>query len=263
VRKAFTLIELLVVIAIIAILAAILFPVFAQAKMAAKQTSSLSEVKQIMLAHMMYNNDNDDVQVPFIWYNRGDGVYLTWMEFIYPYTKNAAIFTNTAQSLAATTFSTGCSSTANPKVMSHYTMPMWVPYNYWTWWGVAMFCGFPVDANPASGCASGGQQACAGMTHVAEPASVAAVIPGYFIDYDRPAPAAESNTIFGSACTTGFDPTKAATSNVQVFHNGANYGMADGHAKWFATTNMNGNGSRPHLYAGGTYPSSPYMIIEE
>jgi prepilin-type N-terminal cleavage/methylation domain-containing protein/prepilin-type processing-associated H-X9-DG protein len=56
----FTLIELLVVIAIIAILAAILFPVFAQAKMAAKRTAALSNTKQIQLASAMYLNDNED-----------------------------------------------------------------------------------------------------------------------------------------------------------------------------------------------------------
>ncbi|RYG20667.1 prepilin-type N-terminal cleavage/methylation domain-containing protein, partial [bacterium] len=60
-NRAFTLIELLVVIAIIAILAAILFPVFAQAKVAAKKTADLSSVKQITLATMMYSNDVDDV----------------------------------------------------------------------------------------------------------------------------------------------------------------------------------------------------------
>jgi len=59
-RKAFTLIELLVVIAIIAILAAILFPVFAQAKLAAKKTVALANAKQIALAQQMYMNDNDD-----------------------------------------------------------------------------------------------------------------------------------------------------------------------------------------------------------
>ncbi len=60
-RKAFTLIELLVVIAIIAILAAILFPVFAQAKVAAKKTASLSGVKQLNLGAIMYAGDFDDL----------------------------------------------------------------------------------------------------------------------------------------------------------------------------------------------------------
>jgi len=57
----FTLIELLVVIAIIAILAAILFPVFAQAKEAAKKTNCVSDTKQTGLALMMYATDYDDV----------------------------------------------------------------------------------------------------------------------------------------------------------------------------------------------------------
>jgi len=60
-RRAFTLIELLVVIAIIAILAAILFPVFAQAKEAAKKTHCVSNTKQTGLASMMYAADWDDV----------------------------------------------------------------------------------------------------------------------------------------------------------------------------------------------------------
>lgn len=60
-KSAFTLIELLVVIAIIAILAAILFPVFAQAKEAAKKTAGLSNLKQNAVAVLMYNADNDGV----------------------------------------------------------------------------------------------------------------------------------------------------------------------------------------------------------
>jgi len=58
-KKGFTLIELLVVIAIIAILAAILFPVFAQAREKARQASSMSNVKQITLATIMYMSDYD------------------------------------------------------------------------------------------------------------------------------------------------------------------------------------------------------------
>ncbi len=61
--KAFTLIELLVVIAIIAILAAILFPVFAQAKLAAKKTVALSNAKELATANMIYMGDFDDALV--------------------------------------------------------------------------------------------------------------------------------------------------------------------------------------------------------
>ena len=66
IRKGFTLIELLVVIAIIAILAAILFPVFAQAKEAAKRTADLSNARQIGVATKLYLGDNDDT-MPIFW----------------------------------------------------------------------------------------------------------------------------------------------------------------------------------------------------
>ena len=59
-KQAFTLIELLVVIAIVAILAAILFPVFSQAKEAAKSTACLSNMNQIGIGLVMYETDNDD-----------------------------------------------------------------------------------------------------------------------------------------------------------------------------------------------------------
>jgi prepilin-type N-terminal cleavage/methylation domain-containing protein/prepilin-type processing-associated H-X9-DG protein len=84
-RKAFTLIELLVVIAIIAILAAILFPVFAQAKLAAKKTSSLSNVKQLSTAYQMYLNDNDDITVSI------PGNVGEWWVPIFPYFKSIGL----------------------------------------------------------------------------------------------------------------------------------------------------------------------------
>jgi prepilin-type N-terminal cleavage/methylation domain-containing protein len=93
--KAFTLIELLVVIAIIAILAAILFPVFAQAKDAAKTTVALSNVKQTALGIIMYTGDNDDM-FPLDWDSHditGTG-YWTWQTRIYPYVKSFAVMLN-------------------------------------------------------------------------------------------------------------------------------------------------------------------------
>jgi prepilin-type N-terminal cleavage/methylation domain-containing protein/prepilin-type processing-associated H-X9-DG protein len=63
-NRGFTLIELLVVIAIIAILAAILFPVFAKAREKARQTSCLSNLKQLGVATLMYAQDYDEKWMP-------------------------------------------------------------------------------------------------------------------------------------------------------------------------------------------------------
>lgn len=88
--RAFTLIELLVVIAIIAILAAILFPVFAQAKQAAKKTTCLSNVKQIGLGVQMYNADFDDM-FPLAGQNQGEPVgWIPWHFIVNPYVKGGA-----------------------------------------------------------------------------------------------------------------------------------------------------------------------------
>lgn len=87
-RKGFTLIELLVVIAIIAILAAILFPVFAKAREKARQSSCLSNVKQIALALLQYSQDFDE-RLPMLYTlppNSADRVGL--IQVTQPYTKS-------------------------------------------------------------------------------------------------------------------------------------------------------------------------------
>jgi len=90
----FTLIELLVVIAIIAILAAILFPVFAQARAAARKTACLSNMKQIGTATMMYVQDYDEAfylcRTPNV-YDPGGPYGSTWRYNIQPYIKNTKI----------------------------------------------------------------------------------------------------------------------------------------------------------------------------
>jgi prepilin-type N-terminal cleavage/methylation domain-containing protein/prepilin-type processing-associated H-X9-DG protein len=99
-NRAFTLIELLVVIAIIAILAAILFPVFAKAREAARATSCRSNMKQMGTGLYMYVQDYDemyperDCQSPINGAPAcgGGNAYYTWRQAIQPYIKNTNVF---------------------------------------------------------------------------------------------------------------------------------------------------------------------------
>jgi prepilin-type N-terminal cleavage/methylation domain-containing protein/prepilin-type processing-associated H-X9-DG protein len=109
-RRGFTLIELLVVIAIIAILAAILFPVFAKAREKARQTSCLSNLKQLGLGMLQYIQDYDEMfprvdgagmdgataqnstYGSFKWYGGTYGYARGWGYVIYPYVKNSQIY---------------------------------------------------------------------------------------------------------------------------------------------------------------------------
>ena len=132
-KKAFTLIELLVVIAIIAILAAILFPVFAQAKAAAKKTVALSNVKQVSTGMFLYLGDNDDTyprqsscvqnsslnpKFQAASYNGGalqgcsGGLFYnqvnqyTWQKYLMPYVKSEPLFEHPMRAKDATQWDT-------------------------------------------------------------------------------------------------------------------------------------------------------------
>lgn len=122
-KRAFTLIELLVVIAIVTILAAVLFPVFARAKVSAKKTTGISHQKQIGIGFILYAGDSDDIYprqddcvpgsslnpalrnnpgpgdgcttAPF--YNRTN--HYSFQKWIMPYVKSAALFLHPGRSL--------------------------------------------------------------------------------------------------------------------------------------------------------------------
>jgi len=139
-RPGFTLIELLVVIAIIAILAAILFPVFAQAREAARKASCSSNLRQIGTAFQLYTQDYDDA-LP----DRRDlktslpGGYLPWSGWppsdprggwasivLQPYTKNGAIWS--CPSLIGTAVGQA------PQVLqATSSAPDAIPTRYWLW----------------------------------------------------------------------------------------------------------------------------------
>jgi prepilin-type N-terminal cleavage/methylation domain-containing protein/prepilin-type processing-associated H-X9-DG protein len=94
-KRGFTLIELLVVIAIIAILAAILFPVFAKAREKARQSSCLSNTKQISIAILSYAQDYDE-RLPGSYIYEGaagdTNVLMSFGALCLPYIKNSQIF---------------------------------------------------------------------------------------------------------------------------------------------------------------------------
>jgi prepilin-type N-terminal cleavage/methylation domain-containing protein/prepilin-type processing-associated H-X9-DG protein len=138
-RRGFTLIELLVVIAIIAILAAILFPVFARAREAARATSCKSNLKQIGNAVLMYTQDYDEVlpfqanwgaQTPRFPTNGQDLVntdnYGVVGDLVYPYVKNRGVF--------------GCPSTNKPTTGTNWRFE----HDYG--WNTAIFRGAALNA---------------------------------------------------------------------------------------------------------------------
>ncbi|MGC4045068.1 MAG: prepilin-type N-terminal cleavage/methylation domain-containing protein [Armatimonas sp.] len=175
---AFTLIELLVVIAIIAILAAILFPVFAQAREKARETTALSNLRQISSALLMYTADYEE-HLPSRWplwngyhefYWRVDGGDLP--SLLKPYVKNSAVWFSpedrlakqAAASAAPTSFSINAELapgwslskidrpaeaiylTDRTDLDALATGPNQEPPDVYFWW---KFCNPPLDKGPA------------------------------------------------------------------------------------------------------------------
>jgi len=245
-NRAFTLIELLVVIAIIAILAAILFPVFAQAKEAAKKTACLSQTKQQNLAQIMYSGDYDDVFVM----NENQGTDpngysgLNWTFAIYPYMKSWPMWRDADDS-------------SNP-------YGVWTPGSAYYWnenwqrWGVAYGMNVEYLNNAGGNCANFNDTVGFGppipQTAVATPAStifssdkkiIGEDSVGWYTDTDILSPAGLtapdactwSNGGWGSGSygdTINYAaPNNTWTGNVSIRHTkGSNTTFVDGHAKY-------------------------------
>ena len=199
-RRGFTLIELLVVIAIIAILAAILFPVFAKAREKARQTSCLSNLKQLGTSVMMYVQDYDEMypldlstfgpsQIPGTWPNR-----------VMPYVKNTQLFKCPSDGRAPYADFAGCRT-----ILESYC---WNAF-----FGRETNCGYTA--------------ATLSLGAVIAP-SQCAMLWDDSGDWDVAAYGGKFNTIDSADCAQSFDGAVLAGR-----HNGGdNFMFADGHAKW-------------------------------
>ena len=222
--SAFTLIELLVVIAIIAILAAILFPVFAQAREKARQTSCLSNIKQIGLGLMMYMQDADGTYPPHLMLNvpstTGGITHATWPQFVQPNIKNRGVFScpsagdgPTLNELSFTSANYAASQTAVT-----YGMNYWLNSYYYA------------DANESA------IKSPAQTVWVLETGSPQARIPSGLVNpaagfYQAYAPYYGA-VIARTNATYGFDVPQAAARLANRHNDGLNVLWADGHAKW-------------------------------
>jgi len=204
-RRGFTLIELLVVIAIIAILAAILFPVFARAREKARQTSCLSNMKQLALGAKMYMGDYDELFFGHIQGTRATNYppaagTMYWMQQVEPYVRNAQIFT--CPSKPSYTWNGAQDSSIG------YGMNYWLTYYYYYSYG------------------SLAQMKRAAETIWFADCNYYVVYPTFYL-YTYP-----TNATYGLN----------GTARLQARHNGGdNFGFVDGHAKWLSRTEVEGD----------------------
>jgi prepilin-type N-terminal cleavage/methylation domain-containing protein/prepilin-type processing-associated H-X9-DG protein len=246
-RTGFTLIELLVVIAIIAILAAILFPVFAKVREKARQTSCLSNEKQLGLAFAQYTTDYDQ-KFPCGPNNGGNGS--GWAGSTYPYVKSTAVYSCPDDTF---TFSNGGTkwitmSYAFNTNLSH--SPNLVNGN------ATQTDSDSTLVSPSSTvilCEIGGA--------AADPAKVTGTAGPNNLDDASPSTAGNSNWGFGPLDTgklagagiggNGLDSSFPAGRHT----NGSNFLMADYHAKWLtgARVSAGGNAAQSTSTTTGSY----------
>ena len=221
-RKGFTLIELLVVIAIIAILAAILFPVFARAREKARQAACQSNLKQIMLAALMYATDYDDgLPRGRTYCNAPDpNTNYQFYQLCQPYVKNWQLF-------ACPTGGGGCRNGSigqhgvdamidNGKVPRDFSHGYGVSENLWNSWRAGVDPNFCGQLTPQRGKLSG-RPTPAQTVWVADCCGL--VNSGWRIGY-------------AGVCAAGCNVDRQTDANTR--HNGgSNCGLLDGHVKFY------------------------------
>ncbi len=213
-RRGFTLIELLVVIAIIAILAAILFPVFARAREAARATSCKSNLKQLITGIQMYVQDYDE-NLPFNYhYETGQAQLWWWEDDIQPYIKNWNAFL--------------CPS-ASPHVAYNYRRPLTGPNPLVSDYKAGVVHNWPVapwnlSGSPMINCAGGPCQ----------PRSMAVIedVSGTIQLVDSRAGEIWNYATTDACINAGLSGCDPNPFNQKRHNDGFNAAFADGHVKW-------------------------------
>ncbi|MBC8142818.1 MAG: DUF1559 domain-containing protein [Armatimonadetes bacterium] len=284
-RTAFTLIELLVVIAIIAILAAILFPVFAQAREKARQTSCLSNIKQISLGLIQYQQDFDET-VPF---NRecnnpggtpciADRVIVGWMDLVDPYIKSRQVFKCPSDTVEPIPYlPTDLDMQGNRAVRGHKWTSSTTPAD----WGGAYQSSYARNNNLANngtntatladiqfvattlmvvesaansgGGANGLERGHGSVFSIVRPPAIVAT-PCVLND---PANTTNNRANFFGTLIPEQQTNERAIPSSQRHSGGANYGFVDGHAKWYKPENIKGQcsfGNRNEIGNDGSTP---------
>lgn len=218
-RRGFTLIELLVVIAIIAILAAILFPVFARAREKARQTSCLSNVKQLMLGLLMYVQDYDERFPNYYWGEgrAGNPNSATWFRGIYPYVKNTQLYQ--------------CPSSAADGA---HTWGVWLTGPFAS--GFHMDYGYNEIIANWGGAVSLGRLKYPAETVVIADCRTSSWLGGYWRSGNRAflrrIAFAEPRGYVGCGCPPNDSYVPSSPEDHTRHNGGSNIGFADGHAKW-------------------------------
>ena len=250
ITSGFTLIELLVVIAIIAILAAILLPVFAQARGAARNTADLSNLRQIGMALMQYTQDNDERYVPVGSWNDPTVTPYTnpaapapgvawdgWGLRLLPYAGGAGIFHSPWMPDAATWWTGPCATSNGEKMTNTYQ------YN----WFLGRDGSYPFDFD--------------GDTYTHTPSGMPLTTPLSLAEVHQPASTVaftlnQAQSPFGNDFGCDWNTLQSSDFDNKlrwhaIWHGGGNLAFADGHAKFYVAKQADSAGDGYPACGGG------------